>query len=138
MKHSEYSKLSKEEQKNVPFGEVPICYKLIIFGVLAALIILIVVNVSKETDPKEKRAEQLSEQFDPMWGNHIGLTNYIKNSMNDPDSFEHVETKYWDMDSVLVVAETYSGKNALGGRVKGFVKARVNMQGNVIEIIDSY
>ncbi len=56
--------------------------------------------------------------------------------MNDPDSYEHVETVYWDMTDYVVVQTTYSGKNAFGGRVKNSVKAKADNNGNIIEIID--
>ena len=56
--------------------------------------------------------------------------------MNDPDSYEHVETIFWDMNEYLVVRTTYRGKNVFGGVVKNYVKAKVDFNGNVLEIIE--
>ncbi len=57
--------------------------------------------------------------------------------MNDPGSFEHDQTNYWDMESHLVVLTSYRGKNAFGGVVRNWVKAKVDIQtGQVLEIIE--
>lgn len=56
--------------------------------------------------------------------------------MNDPDSYKHLETECWDMKTYLVVRTTYSGKNAYGGRVKAWVKVKVDLDGNILEVMD--
>lgn len=86
--------------------------------------------------PKTERQIQLEKQFSAWDGSHIELTKIIKKAMNDPDSYEHVETVYWDMKDHVVVRTTYSGKNAFGGRVKNWVKAKSDNNGNIIEIIE--
>jgi hypothetical protein len=86
--------------------------------------------------PKTERQIQLEKQFSAWDGSHIELTKIIKKAMNDPDSYEHVETVYWDMKDHVVVRTTYSGKNAFGGRVKNWVKAKADNNGNIIEIIE--
>ncbi len=85
---------------------------------------------------KTERQIQLEKQFSAWDGSHNTLTQLIKKSMNDPDSYEHVETKYWDMTDYIVVRTVYSGKNAFGGRVKNFVKAKFDNNGNLSEIIE--
>lgn len=92
-----------------------------------------------ESRPKtqaELRKEQIERQFSAWDGSHRGLTKAIKASMNDPDSYDHVETVYSDMGDYLVVRTTFRGKNAFGGVVKNWVKAKVDLNGNVIEIIE--
>lgn len=86
--------------------------------------------------PKTERQTQIEKQFSAWDGSHIELTKLIKKAMNDPGSYEHVETVYWDMKDHIVVRTTYSGKNAFGGRVKNWVKAKVDNNGNIIEIIE--
>lgn len=86
--------------------------------------------------PKTERQIQLEKQFSAWDGSHIELTKLIKKAMNDPDSYEHVETKYWDMTDYIVVRTVYSGKNSFGGRVKNFVKAKYDNNGNLLEIIE--
>ena len=56
--------------------------------------------------------------------------------MNDPDSYDHFETVYWDKGDHLIVRTTFRGKNAFGGVVKNWVKAKVDLNGNVIEVIE--
>jgi hypothetical protein len=76
---------------------------------------------------KEIRKEPIQEQFSAWDGSHIGLTKFIKKTMNDPDSYEHVETVYWDKGSHLVVKTTFR---------KNWVMAKVDLNGNVIEVIE--
>ena len=59
----------------------------------------------------------------------------IKKSMNDPDSYEHVETRFRDDGNSIFVITEFRGKNAFGGKVKNTVSARVDFEGNVIEVI---
>ena len=92
-----------------------------------------IANISKA---QENRKKEIEKQFSAWDGSHRQLERYIKQNMNDPDSYEHVETKYWDMGDHLVVLTKYRGKNAFGGKVLGMTKAEVDMQGNVIRIME--
>ena len=38
------------------------------------------------------REQRIQEQFSPWDGSHRGLESFIQRAMNDPDSYEHVET----------------------------------------------
>lgn len=84
------------------------------------------------------RTEMIEKQFSAWDGSHIKLTRLIKDSMNDPDSYEHVETKYWDIKDHLIVNTTFRGKNAFGGTVKNTVKAKVSLDGENVEILEQY
>ncbi len=93
---------------------------------------------SKPSKPKTKeeiRKEKIEEHFSAWDGSHRGLTKLIKKSMNDPDSYDHVETRYSDKGDHLIVKTTFRGKNAFGGVVKNWVIAKVDLDGNVIEVI---
>ena len=90
---------------------------------------------SNSSKPKT-REEKIEEHFSAWDGSHRALTKLIKKSMNDPDSYDHVETVYWDKGDHLIVRTTFRGKNAFGGVVKNWVKAKVDLNGNVIEIIE--
>lgn len=85
-----------------------------------------------------ERTAKIEKQFSSWDGAHRNLEKYIKDHMNDPDSYEHVETKYWDLKDHLVVLTTFRGKNAFGGKVINTVKAKVDLDGNVIEIIEQF
>ena len=93
---------------------------------------------NKSTTPKtpeEARTAQIEKHFSAWDGSHNGLTKVIKESMNDPNSYEHVETRYGDKGDYLIVTATFRGKNAFGGVVKNSVTAKVDLNGNVIEVI---
>lgn len=93
-------------------------------------------DLNDDGTPKTERQIEVEKQFSAWDGSHNGLTKLIKDAMNDPNSYEHVETVFWDQKEYLIVMTTYRGKNAFGGVVKNFVKAKVDFNGNVLEIID--
>ncbi|GAA4100538.1 hypothetical protein GCM10022392_26420 [Mucilaginibacter panaciglaebae] len=93
------------------------------------------VTVTEES--AEDRQEKIKYQFSPWSGAHIKLERYIKGNMNDPDSYEHIETTYSDKGSYLIVVTKFRGKNSFGGKVINYVKAKVDLDGNVIKIIDN-
>lgn len=84
----------------------------------------------------EKRKESIDSQFSAWDGSHRNLERVIQKSMNDPDSYDHVETVYWDRGDHLIVRTTFRGKNAFGGVVKNSVKAKVSLDGKVLQILD--
>lgn len=84
----------------------------------------------------EARKKRIELQFSAWDGSHNNLERVIKKAMNDPDSYEHDETVYWDMGDHLVVKTTYRGKNAFGGVVRNFVKAKVSLDGDILQILD--
>lgn len=99
---------------------------------------------TKISEEKEKariaaeRKKKIERQFSAWDGSHRGIERLIKKTMNDPDSYNHVKTVYWDMGKHLVVKTTFRGKNAFGGVVVNWVKAKSDMDGNIIEIMESY
>ncbi|QFK70380.1 hypothetical protein F7984_03545 [Pradoshia sp. D12] len=83
-----------------------------------------------------ERKSLIEKQFSSWDGSHKNVTKYIKSQMNDEDSYEHVETVYWDMKDHLVVRTTFRGNNAFGAKVKNSVKAKVSLEGEITEIIE--
>ena len=94
--------------------------------------------IKEKNNLVENRKKEISKGFSGWDGSHTELTKLIKKGMNDPKSYEHVETKYWDMGDHLIVNQTFRGKNAFGGTVRNTVKAKVSIEGSVIEIIEQY
>jgi len=90
----------------------------------------------KTKSPKEIREDKIQGQFSVWDGSHRNLVRLIKKSMNDPGSYEHVETVYWDQSNHLIVKTTIRGKNAFGGIVINWVKAKVDLNGNVIQVLE--
>lgn len=43
---------------------------------------------------RKLKNEQVKSMFNPINGSHIKLVSLVKDSMNKPQSFEHMETKY--------------------------------------------
>ena len=80
------------------------------------------------------RKKRIESGFSAWNGSHIALTRIIKKSMNDPKSFEHVETTYGDRGDYLVVKTTFRGKNAYGGVVLNWITAKCDLDGDVIEV----
>lgn len=77
----------------------------------------------------------IENQFSKFDGRHIKLTVLVKQKLNDPKSFEHVETKYSKQGDNLIVFMTYRATNSFGALVLGSVKAKVYYSNDVIEIL---
>ncbi|MEN9461368.1 MAG: hypothetical protein RIS84_1388 [Pseudomonadota bacterium] len=83
----------------------------------------------------EARKIQIEKLFSRWDGSLRSLETLIKNAMNDPDSYQHVETKYVDNGDHLIVIATFRGKNKFGAVVKNSATAKVSLTGEVLEII---
>ncbi len=81
------------------------------------------------------RKNRIQAQFSGWDGSYRPLEKIIKASMNDPDSYKHVETKYSDLGEYLIVETTFRGKNAFGGVVKNSVRAKFTLDGELVEIV---
>lgn len=86
--------------------------------------------------PKQKtRIESIESQFHVWDGSHIRLEKLIIDSLNDPGSYEHIETRYKDMGNHLVVSTAYRGKNAFGAIIKNKTIAKVSVHGIILGIV---
>jgi hypothetical protein len=86
---------------------------------------------------KEARKKQLEKVFSPWDGSVPQLVELVKGSMNDPDSYKLDETRYIDKGDYLIVYMGYRGTNKFGGVVRAMVKAKVDLNGQVLEILAS-
>jgi len=83
----------------------------------------------------EARKKKIESQF--RWdGSHRVLERVIKELMNNPKSYEHIETVYWDKGDYLIVRTTFRGTNAFGGVIKDSIRAKVSIDGQVLKIMD--
>ena len=108
------------------------------------------IKMKEEEEKRKKKEEVLSpeviqkkkieDQFHPWDGSHIKLERYIKKElMNDPDSYDHIESGYTIEDGKLYVMVTFRGNNAFGGKVKNKVLAICDKEnGDVIEIVEVF
>lgn len=88
-----------------PIPKRPVPKRSNVLAVLLALLIvgpclLCVFTPSKPKTPEEKR---LGGQFSSWDGSHYGLTRHIKEHMNDPSTYEHIDTTYADKGNHLIV-----------------------------------
>jgi hypothetical protein len=96
-------------------------------------------NTSKsKSTPKtnEERVSILQSGYD---GSIRSVVKFVKNSMNDPDSFEHVETRtgFYEKEN-FIVSMKYRGKNPFGGVITKYIDVKVDYSGNVISIEKDY
>lgn len=90
-------------------------------------------TVGKPIDSVALRNQSIANQFTAM-GSHNNLETLIISEMNDPESYEHIETTYTDLGELLVVTTTFRGKNAFGAKVKQSIQAEVDLNGNIIKV----
>lgn len=125
---------------------------LIVFGSFFLLLILIV-STSPEPEEPPKTPEQIAADsvkarrdllvkngvFSDYSGQSVAMITAVSTLMNDPNSFEHLQTKYIDKggDSIVLIME-YTGKNAFGGRVRGKAVGIVSAtDGSLIELLSN-
>jgi hypothetical protein len=92
--------------------------------------------INKKNDSISKRNNQIKAQFSAWDGAHIQLERAIKKGMNDPSSYEHVQTLYNEYKDRLLISTTFRGNNAFGGKVVNTIKAYVDLNGNIIEFVN--
>ncbi|MEQ1760403.1 MAG: zinc ribbon domain-containing protein [Vicinamibacterales bacterium] len=97
------------------------------------------------TSATQARAQAIEAQFSLLDGSHRELTRAIKGAMNNPASYDHVKTQYWDgnsscialklpADGCLIIETTYRGTNGFGAVVTNTMMAIVDMQGKILDM----
>ena len=94
-------------------------------------------KANAKAQAKKNRKEKIEKQFSPWDGSHTKLKNIIKQNMNDPDSFEHDKTVYWDKGHYLLVLTNFRGRNGFGGMARNYFKAKFTLNGDLMEIVES-
>jgi hypothetical protein len=92
----------------------------------------------KEEDIKEapnKRKKLLERGFNMWNGSHIKLEKYIKTSLKDPRSYEHIETRYTDKGDFIIVGTKFRARNGFGGMVIGNIAVKASIDGDILELI---
>jgi hypothetical protein len=93
---------------------------------------------------RQKKQAQQERENSPFYKHHVSSANgrcypavdYIKKSMHDPSSFEHVETKISplkDRSGWYKVTTKYRGKNMRGATILEETTIYVDVSGNVIK-----
>ncbi len=81
------------------------------------------------------RPQYIAEAFSQWDGSHKRLTQRIKSTMNNPGSYEHIDTEYSDQGEFLIVRTKFRGTNAFGGKIMNCATAKVGVGGNVLRVI---
>lgn len=81
-----------------------------------------------------ERRTRLEKQFSPWDGSHPAVERRVKQAMNNPDSYDHVETSYVMLPEGMRVTMTFRGTNGFGGIVPNTVVATVSDSGDVVSM----
>ncbi len=113
-----------------------------IIGVIILIILFALAKIGEErSKPKDAFRAKVESHLSKRNGSHLELVAYIKASMNDPDSYEHVSTQYiMPKDTGVtstIFTTTFRGKNKFGGVVTQTIQARCNINTGEVESIIS-
>jgi hypothetical protein len=85
--------------------------------------------------PAKERRKLLESGFSPWDGSHKALEKYIKSTLRDPRSYEHVETRFTDNGEHIIVGTTFRAKNGFGGMNTGSIVVKASIDGKILGII---
>lgn len=84
---------------------------------------------------EEQRIKEIEDAFSPWDGAHVELKKIIKATMQDPGSFECLDSRWIEMgNGNIKVTMVYSGKNAFGARVQDTTTAECLVSGAVLRV----
>lgn len=109
----------------------------ILFSFILLIVILISTGESKEKPAPtaaEKHKQKVEALFSSWNGSHKKLEKLIKLNLNDPSSYEHVQTLYWDEQDSVIVKTTIRAKNGFGAIMTTSYRAVSDLQGNLRSI----
>jgi hypothetical protein len=92
-------------------------------------------EIKKQEAFNKNRKENIEKQFSDWDGSHPKLSRMIEEGCRNPDSYEHIETRFRDDGNSIFVITKYRAENGFGGMTIGNVTARVDFDGNVLEIV---
>lgn len=82
----------------------------------------------------QARRDSVEAAFSAWDGSHVQLTKYIKENLNDRDSYEHVQTRFWDMNNHIVIKTQFRANNAFGAKILQRVHAKAKINGKLLEV----
>lgn len=105
-------------------------------GLLVLLLVLLGIGamIDGADEAPSKTMSGYASQFSSWDGSHPAVVRQVKDAMDDPSSFEHVETKYWDQGAEMQVRMKFRGKNAYGAVVTQTAAATVDQAGNIANL----
>lgn len=113
--------------------------------VVAAVFVVCVVFMAgsgddEEASPRPRTTEEKIEaQFSAWDGSHRKVVEAVERVLNDPGSFEHLETRTMkgsNYPKTFIVSMEYTAKNAFGGRVRNTVVCEVSVEtGDIVNVL---
>lgn len=79
---------------------------------------------------------EIQSQFSAFSGAHMKLEKEVKRKILVPNSFKHIETKYWIEADGLLISMRFSAINKVNVRLENQVKAKMDFEGNLIKITE--
>jgi hypothetical protein len=90
---------------------------------------------ARKNSPEERKIARFKASLDSWDGAPKKLKELIKKGMNDPDSFKHDRLEvHTEAGDFLLVTEHFLGKNMYGGTVRNWAKAKLDIDGNVLQV----
>ena len=105
------------------------CGTLILLFIVAAIVIGAYDQASAPPPAPLTRKQQVESQFSSWNGAHRNLEQRVKAGLKDPDSYEHIETRYTDKGDYISVYMKYRAKNGFGGYVVETAVANCTLAG---------
>lgn len=88
-----------------------------------------------EIEIKNIKQQEFAKKNISSWdGSNRLLERSVKKAMNDPDSYEHVQTTFEYKKDKVIATMLYRGKNAFGGKVVDKVIGTFDYDGNLLEV----
>ncbi|PQJ79555.1 hypothetical protein [Polaribacter porphyrae] len=88
----------------------------------------------KINEKKRRRTNKILKLFQGWDGSNRKLKRYVKERLNDPKSFEHIETQYEDKGYYIILYMTYRGKNTFGALVVNEAVAKITLEGKLLDV----
>jgi hypothetical protein len=126
----------KKESKSLPIAFLLIC--IILYFIMCGDNKKLATPEKKEEVVLPSTSESEVTPFSLYDGSLPQLERYVKKTMKDPDSYEHIETRHWVMGDHMVVKMQFSGKNSFGGTVKTLINAKCSLKGDILSITEQY
>jgi hypothetical protein len=88
-------------------------------------------------DASYTRKSNMDALLSDVDGSLPTLVTYVKKQMENPNSFEHVETGWMDKGDFLQVRMIYRGENMYGAIVTNTIVAECSRSGKVLRVIEN-
>lgn len=112
--------------------------KVFVLALIAVLGSLFISCGSKEKTPQETREDLIYSKFyaRPPHGFHAPLVDLVSRNLNNPKSFDHLETFVIEKDSTILIKMDFTAENGFGGSVRESVTVEADFYGNILTIYD--